>query len=532
MPFGKWSFVLGVWDFFSFTVSFDHGVVIFFCVLLLISFIIFVYGSFYINGRSRLVYFFMVLFSFVVSMGGLIVFSNSVLLTLIFWDFLGISSFYLVLFYNNLSRRCGAMRTVFTNRLGDFSIFLFFNGLVLFSLSYLNYQFFSSLLGLMLFVSAFIKGGQYPYGRWLPKAMAAPTPVSCLVHSRTLVTAGVMLMDCYDYISLNYEGLFLIFFTGLFTMFVASLCGLFEQDAKKIVALRTMSQMGLCFLVIGFGLHYVCFIHLISHSFFKSLLFMQMGYLIYINGGQQDYRGYSFFGKCRVYLVEVQVLVSIFCLCGLLFTRGFFRKEYIMFCFYSRSWGVFLCLFFFFGIFLTFCYCFRMYNLFLLSFFNVGVYGGYSKFFSVSSFFLLGFSVFFVFWWVSNFYFLDFFFRRFEYLVGLFYVFLLWGVVCFVLKGVIVELRNKFFMDNYALFIYKLVPNFRFLDGFLLGVNNLFFGFFYFISFVFGVLIRGVFSNIVLFVGLLILLLFVFCNISISGIMFNFLLKDGLLLIG
>nr|QDF64301.1 NADH dehydrogenase subunit 5 [Physaloptera rara] len=508
VPYGKWNFVLGVWDFFSFTVSFDHGVCMFFCVLLFISFMIFVYGSFYMSGVNRLVYFFLILFSFVASMGGLIVFSNSVVLTLVFWDFLGISSFFPGLFYNNLSSRCGAMSTVFTNRVGDFCIFLFFNGLILCSMSYLNYQFFSSLVGLMLFVAAFVKGGQYPYGSWLPKAMAAPTPVSCLVHSSTLVTAGVMLMDCYDYLSLNSLGLIVIFFTGGFTVIVAGVCGLFEQDAKKIVALSTMSQMGLCFLTIGCGLHYVSFLHLISHSFFKSLLFMQMGYLIYVNMGQQDYRGYSFFNNSAGCLVKIQVLVSVFCLCGLMFTSGFFSKEYIMSCFYSEGYKVFLSFVFLGGIFLTFCYCFRMFNLFMVCFYNSLFWGGYSKSFSLSSIFLVFFSVVFVSWWFDNFYVVDVFFNRFEYLVGIFYVFLLYFLVYYSVSSAVLELKNKFFMDEYALFIYKLVPNLKFFDNFLLALNSGVFGLFYFFTFVSGVLLRGFCSSVMLFLGFVMLFLF------------------------
>ncbi|VDN93583.1 unnamed protein product, partial [Brugia pahangi] len=110
-----------------------------------------------------------------------------------------------------VSRR-RSMSTVFTNRIGDFCIFLFLNGFIFFSVGIFSYQFFSSLLVFILFVSAFIKGGQYPFGSWLPKAMAAPTPVNCLVHSSTLVTAGVMLMDCYLYICLNSDVLTFVFY--------------------------------------------------------------------------------------------------------------------------------------------------------------------------------------------------------------------------------------------------------------------------------------------------------------------------------
>lgn len=374
-------------------------------ILKFVYFFCFVVGFFYsfciwfflYAGCFSFVLFFFFLFLFVLRIGGLIVFRGSIILVLIFWDFLGVSSFFLVLFYNNVVSRSRSISTVFTNRIGDFCIFLFFNGFIFFSVGVFSYQFFSSLLVFMLFISAFVKGGQYPFGSWLPKAIAAPTPVSCLVHSSTLVTAGVMLMDCYFYVCLNSDVLTFVFYVGFFTIVFSGLCALVEQDAKKVVALSTMSQIGFCFLAIGSGLHYISFIHIIRHSFFKSLLFMQIGYLIYINCGNQDYRGYSYLGICAPILVQLQVFVSVVCLCGLLFTSGCCSKEYFMSRFYYSSFNFFLVFFYFFGVFLTFCYCYRMIYLFRVgcSFFD---YVGFSsKLFYYSCFLLVFFSVVFTF---------------------------------------------------------------------------------------------------------------------------------------
>nr|YP_007890916.1 NADH dehydrogenase subunit 5 [Spirocerca lupi]AGI51586.1 NADH dehydrogenase subunit 5 [Spirocerca lupi] len=504
LPFGKWNYSFGFNDFFSFSFSFSSESCLFLFVLLMISFMIFVYASFYMFGTVRLFYFFLVLFSFVMSMGGLIMFSSSVLLTLVYWDFLGISSFFLVLFYNNISGRCGAMSTVFTNRIGDFCIFLFFNGLILFSLNCLSYQFFCSLVGVMLFVSAFIKGGQYPFGSWLPKAMAAPTPVSCLVHSSTLVTAGVMLMDFYNYVSISFSGLVIIFYVGFFTMFFASCSALVEEDAKKIVALSTMSQMGFCFLAIGCGFHYVSYIHMISHSFFKSLLFMQMGYLIFMNFGQQDYRGYSYVGLTGPVLVQLQVLLSVICLCGLLFTSGSCSKEYFMSCFYYSSFNFLLVFFYFIGIFLTFCYCYRMICLFYVGFSGFDFPGFSSKLFYYSCFILVFFSVVFTFWWVLNLMSLPLNFNRFEFFVVFFYLFLLYCVFCWFMKYYVLELKGKFFMDHYARFIYKFILRFDYVEWFGISLNYFFFGFVRFFSFFFFSLFRGYYH-----LGLLILVFFI-----------------------
>nr|BAV81390.1 NADH dehydrogenase subunit 5 [Acanthocheilonema viteae] len=493
LPYGKWIFCFGFSDFFSVVFSYNFEVCLFLFVLLLVSFMVFLYGCFYMVGVSRLFYFFFILFLFVLSMAGLIVFSGSIVMVLIFWDFLGISSFFLVLFYNNVVSRSGAMSTVFTNRIGDFCIFLFFNGFVLFSLGSISYQFFGSLVVFMLFVSAFIKGGQYPFGSWLPKAMAAPTPVSCLVHSSTLVTAGVMLMDCYVYVTLNSDVLLVVFYVGFFTVIFSGVCSLYEEDAKKIVALSTMSQIGFCFLAIGCGLHYVSYVHMISHSFFKSLLFMQMGYVIFVNFGQQDYRGYSFFGVSVSVLVQFQVFLSVVCLCGLLFTSGYCSKEYFMSRFYYGSFGFFLVVFYFFGIFLTFCYCYRMLCLFRVGNFGPDYVGFSSKLFYYSCFFLFFFSVVFTFWWFVSFSSFSLVFNRFEFLVVYFYLFFVFCFFNYFFRYFLLELKGKFFMDHYARFVYKFVPGIFYLDVLVLGVNYIFFGVFRLFSFFFFSLFRGFF---------------------------------------
>nr|BAV81424.1 NADH dehydrogenase subunit 5 [Litomosoides sigmodontis] len=503
LPYGSWVYCFGLSDFFSVTLTYNFEVSLFVFVLLSVSFMVFLYGSFYMSGVSRLFYFFFVLFVFVLSMVGLIVFSGSVVMLLIFWDFLGISSFYLVLYYNNVVSSAGAMSTVFTNRIGDFCIFLFFNGIILFSLGGSSYQFFSSLFVLMMFFSCIIKGGQYPFGSWLPKAMAAPTPVSCLVHSSTLVTAGVMLMDCYVYVFLNSDVLYVVFFIGFFTVVFSGLCSLVEMDAKKIVALSTMSQIGFCFLCIGGGFHYLSYVHMISHSFFKSLLFMQMGYLIFFNFGQQDCRGYFFLGVCAPVLVQLQVFLSVLCLCGLLFTSGYCSKEYFMSLFYCGSYSFFLVFFYFFGIFLTFCYCYRMLSLFYVGLCNYDFVGYSSKFFYYSCFFLVLFSVFFTFWLIGNFVCFPLGFVRFEFVVVYVYLFLVFCFFNYFFRYFLLEFKGKFFMDHYSFLIYKLVPNFFYFDNFIFGFNYFFLGVFRLLSFFFLSLFRGVSHG-----GLLIIIFF------------------------
>lgn len=212
-----------------------------------------------------------------------------------------------------------------------------------------------------------------------------------------MVTAGIILIDSYFYICMNSDVMLFVFYVGFFTIVFSGFCALIEMDAKKIVALRTISQIGFCFLAIGCGLHYLSFIHIISHSFFKRLLFMQVGYLIFVNSGQQDYRGFSFYNFCAPVLVQLQIFFSVICLCGLLFTSGGCSKEYFISRFYYDSFNIFLVLLYFFGIFLTFCYCYRMIFLFRVGFSGCDYVGFSSKIFYYSCFFLVFFSIVFTF---------------------------------------------------------------------------------------------------------------------------------------
>lgn len=188
--------------------------------------------------------------------------------------------------------------------------------------------------------------------------MSAPTPVSSLVHSSTLVTAGIILMIKFNVIIMSSFLLKLVLISGVFTMFFSSFCALYENDLKKVVALSTLSQMGLSMVSFGFGLSFLCYVHLLSHAIFKSCLFIQIGYLIHCSFGQQDGRGYSF-GNLP-YFVQLQILITLFCLCGLFFLSGSVSKDYILTYFFSNYFMFFFSFFFFISVFITFLYSYRI----------------------------------------------------------------------------------------------------------------------------------------------------------------------------
>lgn len=357
-PFFKLSLSLVEWDFLSFKVSVYFDSVIFSLILLLVTLSVLVFRTYYLDGELNFNYYYFMLLIFVGSMFRLIYSSRS--FTMLFrWDLLGISSFFLVLFYNNWDSCSGAINTVLTNRLGDFFLFIFFTRVMFRRYYFLSLSWFCGVSSLMLLLASFTKRAQFPFRGWLPKAIRAPTPVRSLVHSRTLVTAGLVLVMNFSEMVLNKNVLGVVLVIGIFTIFFSSIAALVEEDLKKVVALSTLSQIGFSMFTVGLGLSFVSFIHLLSHALFKSCLFMQVGYLIHCSLGQQDGRNYSNLGNLPSF-IQLQLLITLFCLCGLVFSRGAVSKDFILEFFFSNFFMSGLALMFFLSVFLTFGYRYRL----------------------------------------------------------------------------------------------------------------------------------------------------------------------------
>lgn len=179
-------------------------------------------------------------------------------------------------------------------------------------------------------VCAMTKRAQIPFSAWLPAAMAAPTPVSSLVHSSTLVTAGVYLLIRF-YASLNmfYYFCFFIFFSGVVTCFIASLAAIYEYDLKKIIALSTLSQLGVMIMALGLGFPMLAFFHLVTHALFKALLFICAGTIIHSGYNSQDIR---FMGDLWSVMPSTCSAFNVanFALCGFPFMAGFYSKDLIV----------------------------------------------------------------------------------------------------------------------------------------------------------------------------------------------------------
>ena len=180
-----------------------------------------------------------------------------------------------------------------------------------------------------LTLAAFTKRAQIPFSAWLPAAIAAPTPVSALVHSSTLVTAGVyLLLRRLSTIWRELTGTVLGVLGGL-TMTIASLRAFVESDLKKIVALSTLRQLGVIVLSLSLGNASMAFFHLIVHAFFKALLFIATGNLIHSRGDYQDLRRIG--GHLPALPVtQATVIMTKLSLCGLPFFSAFFSKELVL----------------------------------------------------------------------------------------------------------------------------------------------------------------------------------------------------------
>lgn len=197
------------------------------------------------------------------------------------------------------------------------------------------------LLGLVV-LAAITKRAQTPFSAWLPAAIAAPTPVRALVHSSTLVTAGVYLLIRF-YPSLENFNLFPLSIIAILTSLAARARACYESDLKKIVALSTLSQLGFIICTLRFNLPLLTFFHLITHAFFKALIFVCVGKIIHENEGNQDLRTIGHLSSSLPISLTF-INLSNLSLCGAPFLAGFFSKDAIIESLLSSALSPFLLL--------------------------------------------------------------------------------------------------------------------------------------------------------------------------------------------
>nr|YP_010936710.1 NADH dehydrogenase subunit 5 [Tzotzilthelphusa villarosalensis]WKW91706.1 NADH dehydrogenase subunit 5 [Tzotzilthelphusa villarosalensis] len=317
-----------------FTFIFDWISMLFMCFVLLISGSVLYYSGSYMSGDNNYNRFMYLVLLFVFSMSMMILSPNLVSI-LLGWDGLGLVSYALVIYYQNEKSANAGMLTVLSNRVGDVAILLSIGLMVqLGSWSFIFYNpYFNDydwlLFKILILISTMTKSAQIPFSAWLPAAMAAPTPVSALVHSSTLVTAGVYLMIRFSPSLQSSLIQSMLLIVSCMTMFMAGLGANFEYDLKKIIALSTLSQLGLMLSILALGFKDLAFFHLLSHALFKALLFMCAGVIIHSVLDYQDIRN---MGSLVIFMpLSVSYMtLSNLSLCGFPFLAGFYSKDMIL----------------------------------------------------------------------------------------------------------------------------------------------------------------------------------------------------------
>nr|YP_010437855.1 NADH dehydrogenase subunit 5 [Ischyja marapok]UTB53987.1 NADH dehydrogenase subunit 5 [Ischyja marapok] len=313
----------------------DWMSLLFMMFVFLISSVVIYYSKSYMSSELNLMRFIILVLLFVTSMMMLII-SPNIISILMGWDGLGLVSYLLVIYYQNLKSYNAGMLTALSNRIGDVFILLIISWMVnygswnyIFYLEFMNNDWEMKMVSFMIILAAMTKSAQIPFSSWLPAAMAAPTPVSALVHSSTLVTAGVYLLIRFNLLLVDTFFLkMLLLFSGL-TMFMAGISANYEFDLKKIIALSTLSQLGLMMSILSMGFPDLAFFHLLTHAMFKALLFMCAGVIIHMMSDMQDIR---FMGGISNYipLTSLCMNISNMALCGIPFLAGFYSKDLIL----------------------------------------------------------------------------------------------------------------------------------------------------------------------------------------------------------
>nr|QGP73087.1 NADH dehydrogenase subunit 5 [Turricula nelliae spuria] len=316
----------------SFMIIFDSISLSFSNTVCLISGCVMLFSSSYMAHDPFLKRFTWLVMLFVLSMN-LLVFIPSLPALLLGWDGLGIVSFALVIYYQNMKSLGAGMITVLANRIGDVMILISIGLLVLqghwFIISMWDYHL-TAWTGITVTLAAMTKSAQIPFSSWLPAAMAAPTPVSALVHSSTLVTAGVFLIIRFFPFLNTLSGFKpTLLFIAVLTLLMAGIGANYENDLKKIIALSTLSQLGVMMMSLGMGMPYLALFHLYTHALFKALLFLCAGMIIHNSSNTQDIR--------HMGLIFSQAPLTVTCLnianlslCGAPFLSGFYSKDLIL----------------------------------------------------------------------------------------------------------------------------------------------------------------------------------------------------------
>jgi NADH-quinone oxidoreductase subunit L len=322
-----------------------------------VGFIIHLYSIGYMHGDKSFWRFFAYMNLFIFAMMNLVLADNFVLLFL-GWEGVGLCSYLLIGFwydrkFENSTTSSAGLKAFIVNRIGDFGfllgMFLIYStfGTLVFTdvfsraITFDVSEHIFTLIAILLFIGAVGKSAQIPLFVWLPDAMAGPTPVSALIHAATMVTAGVyMVARCNILYASAPTAMMVVAVIGVFTAFMAATIGLVQNDIKKVLAYSTISQLGYMFLAMGAGAFSAGIFHVMTHAFFKALLFLGAGSVIHSMHEVQDIRKY---GGLKKYMpvTYATFLVAATAISGIPPLSGFFSKDEILWYSYANIGIVF-----------------------------------------------------------------------------------------------------------------------------------------------------------------------------------------------
>jgi NADH-quinone oxidoreductase subunit L len=316
-----------------------------------VGFLIHVYSSSYMHDDEGVVKYFAFLNLFVFSML-LLVLGANYLVMFIGWEGVGLCSYLLIGFwFKNRDYTNAAKKAFVMNRIGDLG-FLVGMLLILYHFGTLTYQDFFGMLqsgdqavstgiynwiAICLFIGAVGKSAQIPLYTWLPDAMAGPTPVSALIHAATMVTAGIYMIARSGVLyNLAPVALDLVAWIGIATALLAASIALKQYDIKKVLAYSTVSQLGFMFVALGVGAYTTAVFHVMTHAFFKALLFLGSGSVIHAMGGEQDIRRMGGLGR-HMRITQLTFLIGCLAIAGIPGFSGFFSKDEILAAAYAHN---------------------------------------------------------------------------------------------------------------------------------------------------------------------------------------------------
>ena len=338
-------------------------------VVSFIGFLIHIFSLGYMHDDEAKARYFGGLSIFMFSMLG-ITLADNLIMIFVFWELVGFSSYLLIAHYFSTDEAAQASKKAFiVNRVGDFGFLI---GIVLtyWTFQTVNLQELKSLVGFdptlvstalcLALACGFIgKSAQFPLHVWLPDAMAGPTPVSALIHAATMVAAGIYLLFRIDFM-FTADALSLLATLGAAMGLFAGFCALGQRDIKKILAYSTLSQLGYMAAAFGLGMPGIALFHLMTHAFFKALMFLGSGSVIHACHHEQDIFNYGGLRK-KMPLTGLTFLVGVLAISGVTFLSGYFSKDAILLGAYNSNMIVFVLLYA--GAILTSLYMFRLYFL-------------------------------------------------------------------------------------------------------------------------------------------------------------------------